>query len=151
MKIHVVGFNVSHDPQAVEQLKKVAETGQGKFFMAENAEELSQGLAEAVKVTYSVYDDQNRLVYTKPLGLESNELMSGLYRVEVALDPPLTLPAVKIEKGKTSVVNVIRQNKAFRIESPSVVSSSIPSTMPQTMPQTRPSTVPVTMPETMPR
>jgi hypothetical protein len=148
MKIHVVGFNISHSPEAVEQLKKVAETGQGKFFMAESAEDLSKALAEAVKVTYSVYDDQNRLAYTKPLGTESNELMSGNYRVEVALDPPLVLPAVKIQKGKTSEVNVIRQNKAFRIES---AASVAPTSMPGSAPaQSQPASLPASMPSSQP-
>jgi hypothetical protein len=164
LKIDVVGFNISHDPQAVEQLKKVAEVGGGKFFQVENTEELTQSLTEAVKVTYSVYDDQNRLVYTKPLGTESNELMSGNYRIEVALDPPLVLPAVKIQKGKTSEVNVIRQNKAFRIESAASVapgSAPAPGSMPmsapapggapaQSLPASMPSNPPLVSPQSMP-
>jgi hypothetical protein len=161
MKIDVVGFNVSNDPAAVEQLKKVAETGQGKFFSAENSQELSQALTEAVKVTYSVYDDQHKLVFIKPLSLESNELMSGNYRIEVALDPPLVLPAVKVEKGKTAVVDVIRQNKAFRIESPQASApaesqpesaphpESVPAAIPESRPESRPETMPA-VPESKP-
>jgi len=152
MKIHVVGFNIAHSPEAADQLKKVAETGQGKFFMAESAEELNKALAEAVRLTYSVYDDQNRLVYSKPLGVESNELMNGIYRVEVASDPPLVLPAVKIQKGKTSEVNVIRQNKAFRIESDAQVPAGTPpASMPASAPgAAAPSTQPTELPLSMP-
>lgn len=135
MKIHVVGFNISHSPEAVEQLKKVAEVGQGKFYTAENSEEMGQALAEAVKVTYSVFDEQGNLIYTKPLGTESNELMSGNYKIVVALEPLLVLPAVKIEKGKTSIVEVIKQNKAFRIESPQTVAPPAPESMPVSPPK----------------
>ncbi len=126
MKIHVVGFDISRSPETVEQLKKVAEVGQGKFYTAENVEEMNKALAEAVKVSYSVFDEQGNLAYTKPLSTESNELMSGTYKVVVNLDPLLVLPAVKIEKGKTSTVEVIKQNKVFRIESPQAINPNLP-------------------------
>ncbi|MFO1518917.1 MAG: Ig-like domain-containing protein [bacterium] len=156
LKVDVVGFNVANAPDAVAQLKKVAEVGQGKFFSAESAEELQAALAEAVKVTYSVYDAQNRLVFAKPLGLESSELMSGVYRIEVALDPPLILIA-KIEKGKTSVINVIKQNKAFRMESSSSVAvpsgGASPDSQPQSQPagaMSQPASMPTQSPQSMP-
>ncbi len=148
MKIHVVGFNVSSSPETVEQLKKVAEVGQGKFYTAENAEQMNRALAEAVKVGYSVFDEQGNQVYTKPLSQESTELMSGTYKVVVNLDPLLVLPAVKIEKGKTSAVEVIKQNKAFRIEAPGAVQS--PESAPAAVPLAPPAANPVAPPESKP-
>lgn len=125
-KIHVVGFDLAKSPEAVEQLKKVAEVGQGKYYTAANSQEMNQALAEAVKITYSLFDEGGNLIFTKPLGTESNEVMSGTYKVVVATDPLLVLPAVKIEKGKTATVEVIKQNKAFRIESPQAVAPGSP-------------------------
>ena len=40
----------------------------------------------------------------------------GTYKIEVALDPPLVLDNVTIEKDKTSTVEVIKEKKAFRME-----------------------------------
>ncbi len=117
VKIHVVGFDISASPEAVTQLQGVAKVGNGLLYLAEDAQGLTDALAEAVKVTYSVYDAHGKLVFTKPLGLESNELMNGVYRVEVALEPPLVL-WVTIDKGQTSTVEVLREQKKFRIESP---------------------------------
>ena len=120
VKIHVVGFDIGESPEALKQLEGISKVGKGLFYLAEDAAGLTDALAEAIKVTYSVYDEQGNLVFTKPLSLESNELMSGTYRVEVALDPPLVLN-VAIAKGKTSTVDVIREKKKFRIESPEKV------------------------------
>ncbi len=145
MKIHVVGFDIARYPEAVEQLKKVAEFGQGKFYTAENSQQMSQAPAEAVKVSYSVFDADNKLLYTKPLGTESNELMSGNYRIEVALEPPLVLN-VKIEKGKTSTVEVIKQNKAFRIESSEAIAAVAPPVAPAASPIPRPTASPPAAP-----
>jgi len=146
MKIHVVGFNVSNSAETVEQLKKVAEVGQGKFYTAENAEQMNQALAEAVKVGYAVFDEQGNQVYTKPLSQESTQLMSGTYKVVVNLDPLLVLPAVKIEKDKTSTVEVIKQNKAFRIESPQTSQIPESATAPAANPGMPVAPIPATNP-----
>ena len=114
VKIHVVGFDVAGSPEAVQQLQRVAEQGGGEFFLAKNAEELGSALQEAVSVSYSVFDDQGERIYTKPLGLESNELLSGRYRLEIDLDPPLA-HEVTITKGETTVVEVVKEADTFRI------------------------------------
>lgn len=155
VKIHVVGFDIGGSPEAVTQLKEVSRVGEGTFFQAEDAEGLTSALADAVKVTYSVYDENGKQIFSKPLSLESTELMSGTYRVEVALDPPL-VQWVKIEKGKSSTVDVVRENKKFRITSPEgVAARAVPETKASEA-ETQPSkavpaaTQPETQPETQP-
>ena len=107
LKVHVVGFDVLGTPQAVEQLKQVAEAGGGRFFLAENADQLSQALQEAVRLNYSVWDDQGNLVVTHPVG-SPLEIMSGSYRVEIDASPPLRLDAVQVERGGSTVIELAR-------------------------------------------
>jgi hypothetical protein len=47
MKVHVVGFDVT--PKEAEQLKCIAEAGNGKYFKAANAEELGKAFAQVKK------------------------------------------------------------------------------------------------------
>jgi hypothetical protein len=115
LRVHVIGFDVAGSPETVAQLEEVAAAGQGKFLLAENAEDLSRAMLEAVQLSYSVYDEDGQLVYTRPLGPETNELLSGNYRVEIALDPPLALD-VNVEREQTTLVEVIRDGGTFRIE-----------------------------------
>lgn len=48
LKIDVVGFGISDDPEAQNQLMCVATSTKGKYFLANNDQELTQGLTESI-------------------------------------------------------------------------------------------------------
>lgn len=116
VRVHVVGFDVGDAPDAVQQLQQVAEFGKGKFFLAQNADELADALIEAVQLNYTVYDTGNSAVFSRPLGPEEQRIMSGTYRIEIDLAPPLVLDGVEIRKGATTHLELVKEGDGFRIE-----------------------------------
>ena len=69
-----------------------------------------------MQVTYSLYDGEGALVDVRPVGDELHTFMSGSYRLEVNLDPPLVVEEVAIEKDATLRFDVVREGEGFRIE-----------------------------------
>ncbi len=116
LRVHVVGFDVGGSPQTVAQLEEIAARGRGRFFLADSAEQLSEALEDAVQVTYSLFDEQGTLVDVRPVGDELNTFMSGTYRLEVNLDPPLVIEKVVIEKDGIALFDVMQDGDGFSIE-----------------------------------
>jgi hypothetical protein len=114
--VHVVGFDLGDAPDAVEQLQQVAEKGRGRFYLAESADQLTAALTEAVQARYSIYDAGGNLVSSPPVGGPPVELMSGSYRIELAVDPPLTLDAVVVSRDATTTVEVVKEGRELRLE-----------------------------------
>jgi hypothetical protein len=50
IRLHVVGYGIDSGSAAEEQLRQIAEAGQGQYFSAEDEEELTQSLEQATKV-----------------------------------------------------------------------------------------------------
>jgi len=116
LRVHVVGFDLGDAPDAVVQLRQVAEKGRGRFYLAESADQLTAALTEAVQVRYSIYDAGGNLVSSPPVGGPPVELMSGSYRIELAVDPPLTLDAVVVSRDATTIVEVVKEGRKLRFE-----------------------------------
>ena len=115
-RVHVVGFDVGDTPAAIAQLREVAEAGGGSFFLAGDAEQLRGALEEAVALSWSVVDEAGRPVMSRSLSLESHQLMSGVYRLELRTEPTVVLEELRIERDRVTVVDVVREGEGFRLE-----------------------------------
>ncbi len=115
-RVHVVGFDVGGDPEALEQLRGVAEAGGGTFSAAGDADQLQRALEEAVSLSWSVWDEAGTRVMTRPLSLESHQLMSGVYRLQLDSEPPVVLEGLRIERDGVTVVRVVKEGEGFRLE-----------------------------------
>jgi hypothetical protein len=115
-RVHVVGFDVGDTPEAIAQLRSVAEAGGGSFFLAGDAEQLRGALEEAVTLSWSVFDEAAQPVMSRSLSLESHQLMSGTYRLELQTEPPVVLEGLRIERDRVTVVDVAREGEGFRLQ-----------------------------------
>lgn len=112
-RVHVVGFDVGEDAEAVAQLRDVARAGGGSFSLAGDADQLERALEEAVTLSWSLYDEAGEAVLSRPLSLESHQVLSGTYRLELGTEPVVVLEGLEIERDGVSVVRVVREGAGF--------------------------------------
>jgi hypothetical protein len=79
-----------------------AELGGGRYFSASDQSGLSQSIEQALRVTYTVYDQGGNQVATGQAGGDGVELERGTYRVVVNSAPKQTFNKVEIS-GEDSV------------------------------------------------
>jgi len=95
ISLNIVGFAID-DVELAAQFKSWAELGGGRYFAANNQEGLSGALGEALKVSYTVYDQGGNEVATGQVGGEAVELAQGFYRVVVHALPQQTFDKVEV-------------------------------------------------------
>lgn len=118
--IHVVGFDVEKDEEAVKQLLQIATQNGGKFFKAGNPEELTTALRAAVNVRYEVIDSTtDKVIANGIVDGEPVELEQGKYRVRltdssnepVAVELPAAILSTLVldESGKIRLTDTVAQ------------------------------------------
>jgi Mg-chelatase subunit ChlD len=96
INLNIVGFAIDNVELAA-QFKSWAELGGGRYFAANNQEGLSGALSEALKVSYTVYDQGGNEVAGGQVGGDAVELQQGFYRVVVHSLPQQTFDKVEIQ------------------------------------------------------
>ncbi|MDX1642988.1 MAG: VWA domain-containing protein [Thermoanaerobaculia bacterium] len=100
MRVHTVGFDVGGAPEAVEQLRAVAEAGCGRFVSAGSADELRSALRTAGSTSFTVTDSASGERWTGTVGGARLEVAAGTYRLRIDGDPPTDLGEVRVEAGE---------------------------------------------------
>jgi Mg-chelatase subunit ChlD len=95
VSLNIVGFAID-DATLESQFQSWAELGGGRYFSAKNQQGLSQALEVALKIPYSVYDQNGSLVAEGEVGGAPLELEAGFYRVSVATSPAKIFDKVEI-------------------------------------------------------
>jgi hypothetical protein len=95
VSLNIVGFAID-DATLESQFQSWAELGGGRYFSAKNQQGLSQALEVALKIPYSVYDQNGSLVAEGEVGGAPLELQAGFYRVSVATSPAKIFDKVEI-------------------------------------------------------
>ncbi|MGA9573764.1 MAG: VWA domain-containing protein [Lysobacterales bacterium] len=101
INLNIVGFAIDNVELAA-QFKSWAELGGGRYFSASNQEGLSDALTEALKVSFTVYDQGGNEVATGQAGGETVKLEQGFYRVVVHSLPQQTFDEVEV-RAETEV------------------------------------------------
>ncbi|GAB4116532.1 MAG: hypothetical protein Fur005_21660 [Roseiflexaceae bacterium] len=109
VRVSVVGFDVGPEEWR-NRLQGIADQGGGEYFNAENADQLTAALKDAIQLTYSVYDMRGREVFTGPVGSPVRPLPDGIYTVTIEGAATLKLPRLRI--GGTQTTIELRQENA---------------------------------------
>jgi len=116
LKMHIVGFDISRNVTARDQLIEIAQVTNGVYYDAENSEELRQALSLAAPFTYTVYDTEGSIVSTGRLGEAGPQLPAGAYTIVIDTTPAITLTNVVVTEQQTTTVTVEQANGGYQAE-----------------------------------
>lgn len=116
LRINVVGFDVSRNETARDQLMQIAEATGGLYFDADSSEELRTAISLSAPFSYTVYDENGIEVFSGRLGGDAPELAVGTYRVVIATDPVIVIEDVVVEEQKTTTITVEAANGSYEAE-----------------------------------
>jgi hypothetical protein len=105
VNLNIVGFAID-DVELAAQFESWAELGGGRYFAANDQSGLSQSIEQALRVTYTVFDQGGNEVAAGQVGAEPVELERGVYRVVVNSAPPRTFEAVEVQGEDEVVLNL---------------------------------------------
>ncbi|MCK5584606.1 VWA domain-containing protein [Candidatus Bipolaricaulota bacterium] len=116
LRIHVVGFDISRNIPARDQLVEIAQVTKGVYYDAKNSEELRQALSMAAPFSYTVYDTEGNIVFTGRLGDSGPQLPTGAYTIVIDATPPITLTNVLVREQQTTLITVEQANGGYQAE-----------------------------------
>jgi len=116
LKMHIVGFDISRNVSARDQLIEIAQATGGVYYDADNREELRQALSMAAPFTYTVYDLEGNIVYAGRLGEDGPQLPAGTYTIVIDTTPAITLTNVVVSDQQTTMVTVEKANGGYQAE-----------------------------------
>ncbi|MCK5213292.1 MAG: hypothetical protein KAQ74_05150, partial [Dehalococcoidia bacterium] len=116
LKMHIVGFDISRNVSARDQLIEIAQVTGGVYYDAENSEQLRQALSLAAPFSYTVYDLEGNIVFTGRLGESGPQLPTGTYTIVIDTTPAITLTNVVVSEQQTTLVTVEQANGGYQAE-----------------------------------
>ncbi len=116
LRIHVVGFDISRNMPARDQLISIAKSTGGLYFDANNSEELRQAMSIAAPFSYTVYDGDGNVVFEGRIGQDGPSLPAGVYDVVIDTSPPIMMNGVVVEDQSTTLITVEQENGGFHAE-----------------------------------
>ena len=102
VSLNIVGFAID-DAELAAQFGTWAELGGGRYFSANNADDLSAAIEKALRISYTVYDRGGNEVASGVVGGEPVELQRGNYRVVVHSSPKQNFDQVTLQ-GEDSIM-----------------------------------------------
>lgn len=106
-RVNIVGFAIGEE-MLKETFREWARLGNGKYFDAENGEQLEKSILEATRVPYEVLNAEQEIVATGIVNGETTEILPGNYTVQLLTKPKTMLPEVTVEPEKVETVVVSR-------------------------------------------
>jgi Ca-activated chloride channel homolog len=104
-KVHVIGFALG-DQQASDKLREVAVAGNGLYFDATNAAELTAAMRQTIELGYQIVAEDGREVATGIVGKgEALKLDPGTYQLNINANPPVVKELI-VESGAGLEVQV---------------------------------------------
>jgi hypothetical protein len=101
VSLNIVGFAID-DVELAAQFEAWAELGGGRYFAANDPEDLSDALEVALRVLFTVYDQGGNEVAVGEVGGDPVELEQGVYRVVVNTAERRIFDAVEVQ-GESDV------------------------------------------------
>jgi len=96
ISLNIVGFAIDNE-ELSDQFESWAESGGGRYFSAEDQGGLSDALKSALRIPFTVYDQDGNEIATGEVDGEPLELERGRYRVLVRTSPPRTFDEVILQ------------------------------------------------------
>jgi len=96
--VDVIGLSVT-DRKARRTMRGWAKVAHGRYFDANDPDQLSAAVASAITAPYDVFDMSGTRVGGGAVGGPAIRLPPGTYRVVVASDPEVTFPTVVLQSG----------------------------------------------------
>ncbi|MCB0014746.1 MAG: VWA domain-containing protein, partial [Anaerolineales bacterium] len=93
--VNIVGLSIDDEALAT-QFAQWAELGNGTYFAADDAEGLNSAVADAMRISYLVYDETAEIVAIGRIGGEPINLPPGSYTIEVLTAPRTIFTEVEI-------------------------------------------------------
>jgi len=116
LQMHIVGFDISRNVTARDQLIEIAQATGGVYYDAENSEQLRQALSLAAPFSYTVYDLEGNIVFAGRLGEDGPQLPAGSYTIVIDTTPEITLTNVVVSDQQTTTVNVQQSNGGYQAD-----------------------------------
>ncbi len=105
VRVNIVGFAID-EFMLKETFREWAHVGGGRYFDALDADDLSRGVTEALRVPFELVDAQGELVAAGVVGGAAVEAPPGTYALRVLSSPARTVPDVVVAPGEETVVRV---------------------------------------------
>jgi len=102
VNLNIVGFAID-DIELASQFETWAEQGGGRYFGANNQGGLSEAIVDALKVSFTVFDQGGNEITTGQVGDDPVGLERGVYSVLVRTQPPRRFDEIEI-RGEDEVV-----------------------------------------------
>jgi len=116
LRIHVVGFDISRNMPARDQLIAIAKSTGGLYFDANNSAELRQAMSIAAPFSYTVFDESGNAVFEGRIGQDGPSLPAGVYTVVIDTNPLITMSNVVVKDQATTLITVEQENGGFHAE-----------------------------------
>jgi len=116
LRIHVVGFDISQNLPARDQLIEIAQSTGGLYYDVRSSEGLRRALSLVAPFSYTVYDEEGNVVFEGRIGEDGPSLPVGLYRVVIDTSPPIILTSVVVQDQSTTLITVEQANGGFHAE-----------------------------------
>lgn len=116
LRINVIGFDITRNIRARDQLVEIAQAAGGLYFDAGSAEELRAAMSMATPFGYTVYDADGNVVFTGQLGDSGPQLPEGVYTIVIGTDPPIRLTNVLVQEHRTTMIKVEQTNGGYQAE-----------------------------------
>ena len=116
LKMHIVGFDITRNVTARDQLIEIAQATGGVYYDAGSREELRQALSMAAPFTYTVYDLEGNIVYAGRLGEPGPQLPAGTYTIVIDTAPAITLTNVVVSEQQTTMITVEKASGGYQAE-----------------------------------
>jgi len=116
LRFHIVGFDISRNVSARDQLLEIAQTTGGVYYDAANSDELREALSLAAPFSYTVYDLEGNVVFAGRLGDSGPQLPAGSYTIVIDTTPAITLSNVIVSEQQTTQITVEQANGGYQAE-----------------------------------
>ncbi|MCK5828433.1 VWA domain-containing protein [Candidatus Bipolaricaulota bacterium] len=116
LRFHIVGFDISRNVIARDQLLEIAQTTGGVYYDAANSDELRRALSLAAPFSYTVYDLEGNDVFSGRLGESGPQLPAGAYTIVIDTTPAITLSNVIVSEQQTTQITVEQSNGGYQAE-----------------------------------
>ena len=105
VRVNIVGFAID-EFMLKETFREWARVGGGRYFDAQGADDLSQGITESLRVPFELVNAQGEMVAAGVVGGEAVEAPPGTYAIKVLSSPARTVSEVVVTSGEETVVRL---------------------------------------------
>ena len=101
LRLHIVGFDIK-EAAARAELEAIAKSTEGTYLDAKDSQELLSSLEQTLQIEYEILDEIGNMVSKGFVGGESVQVMEGVYRLRLLLEPESLEITFTVKPGQKS-------------------------------------------------